>query len=41
LIERDDNHSLSVDARRELQQQKLDEWLSAAKTSSKIEILVQ
>ncbi len=41
LIERDENHPLSVDARRELQQQKLDEWIKAAQASSQIEIVVQ
>lgn len=41
LIERDENHPLSVDARRTLQQQRLDEWLKAAKGTSNIEILVK
>ena len=41
LIERDPNHPLSVDARRTLQEKKLDEWLKASKAVSKIEILVQ
>ncbi|MEA5078960.1 MAG: peptidylprolyl isomerase [Anaerolineaceae bacterium] len=41
LIERDAAHPLSVDARRTLQQQRLDEWLTAAKGTSKIEILVK
>ena len=40
LIERDANHPLSVDARRTLQQQRLDEWLKAAKGTSKVEVLV-
>lgn len=41
LIERDANHPLSVDARRELQQKKLDEWLKTAKASAQIEVLVK
>lgn len=40
LIERDANHPLSVDARRELQQQRLDEWLAAAKDASQVEVLI-
>lgn len=40
LIERDANHPLSVDARRTLQQQRLDEWLKAARGTSKVEVLV-
>jgi peptidyl-prolyl cis-trans isomerase C len=41
VIERDANHPLSVDARRVLQEKKLDEWLTASKAVSKIEVLVQ
>lgn len=41
LLERNANQPLSVDARRTLQQQRLDEWLKAAKGTSKIEILVK
>jgi len=41
VIERDAAHTLSVDARRELQEKKLAEWLLAAKASSQIEILAQ
>jgi peptidyl-prolyl cis-trans isomerase C len=41
VIERDANHTLSVDARRVLQEKKLDEWLTASKAVSTIEVLVQ
>lgn len=41
MIERDANHTLSVDARRQLQEKKLAEWLQAAKAAVKIEVLVQ
>ncbi len=40
VIEREADHVLSVDARRRLQEQTLQDWLSAAKTASTIEILV-
>jgi peptidyl-prolyl cis-trans isomerase C len=41
VIARDANHMLSVDARKVLQQNKLDEWLESSKASAAIEILVQ
>ena len=40
VIEIDPEHPLSVDARRILQEAKLDEWLSASRAVSAIEILV-
>jgi peptidyl-prolyl cis-trans isomerase C len=40
VIERDADHALSVDARKVLQQNKLDEWLSTAESTSTIEVLV-
>lgn len=40
LIERDAQHPLSIEARRKLQEMKLDEWLKASRDASKIEILV-
>jgi peptidyl-prolyl cis-trans isomerase C len=41
VIERDANHSLSVDARRTLQENKLSQWLKDQKTASQIQVLVQ
>lgn len=40
VIERDANHVLSVNARRLLQERTLQDWLTAAKAASTIEILV-
>jgi peptidyl-prolyl cis-trans isomerase C len=40
VIERDAAHTLSVDARRLLQEKKLAEWLQASKAAAKIEVLV-
>jgi len=41
ILERDPQHTLSVDARRILQEAALDKWLQDAKAVSTIEILVQ
>jgi peptidyl-prolyl cis-trans isomerase C len=40
VIERDANHPLSVEARHELQQKTLDEWLQTSKAAATIEVLV-
>lgn len=40
LIERDAQHPLSIEARRVLQELKLEEWLSSSRAISTIEILV-
>lgn len=40
LIERDAEHPLSIEARRKLQELKLDEWLKASRDVSAIEILI-
>jgi peptidyl-prolyl cis-trans isomerase C len=40
LIERDAAHTLSIEARRKLQELKLEEWLKASRESSSIEILL-
>jgi peptidyl-prolyl cis-trans isomerase C len=41
VIEREANHPLSVDARRTLQETKLNEWLKAQKSTAQIKVLVQ
>ncbi len=41
VIERDPAHALSVDARSVLQQNALDEWLTASRAAATIEVLVQ
>ena len=41
VVERDANHPLSVDARRTLQENKLNEWLKDQKSAAQIKIVVQ
>ena len=41
VIERDANHPLSVDARRTLQEKKLDDWIQTQKAAAQIQVLVQ
>ena len=41
VIERDANHALSVDARRTLQENALNQWLTDQKAAAQIQVLIQ